>query len=67
MNDLNFPGLKKYSNKATDKHEKYLNTKKKELYVACTRAAQQLNISYPVVIESIEQTPSRLIAGLEIS
>lgn len=67
MYDLNFPGLKKYSNKTTDKHEKYLNTKKKELYVACTRAAQQLNISYPEVIESIEQTPSRLIAGLEIS
>lgn len=67
MYDLNFPGLKKYSNKTTDKHEKYLNTKKKELYVACTRAAQQLSISYPKVIESIEQTPSRLIAGLDIS
>lgn len=67
MYDLNFPGLKRFSNLTTDKHEKYLNTKKKELYVACTRAAQQLSISYPEVIESIEQTPSRLIAGLEIS
>lgn len=67
MYDLNFPGLKKYSNKTTDKHKKYLNNKKKELYVACTRTSQQLSISYPEVIESIEQTPSRLIAGLEIS
>ena len=67
MYDLNFPGLKKYSNKTTDKHEKYLNTKKKELYVACTRTAQQLSISYPKVIESIEQTPSRLIAELEVN
>ena len=67
MYDLNFPGLKKYSNKTKDKHEKYLNTKKKELYVACTRAAQQLSISYPEVSENIEQSPSRLIAGLEIS
>lgn len=67
MYDRNFPGLKKYSNKTTDKHEKYLNTKKKELYVACTRTAQQLSISYPKVIESIEQTPSRLIAELEVN
>lgn len=67
MYDLNFPGLKKYSNKTTDKHEKYLNTKKKELYVACTRTAQQLSISYPKVIENIEQTPSRLIAELEVN
>lgn len=67
MYDRNFPGLKKYSNKTTDKHEKYLNTKKKELYVACTRTVQQLSISYPKVIESIEQTPSRLIAELEVN
>lgn len=67
MYDLNFPGLKKYSNKTKDTHEKYLNTKKKELYVACTRAAQQLSISYPEVIENNFQNPSRLIAGLEIS
>ena len=67
MYDLNFPGLKKYSNKTTDKHEKYLNTKKKELYVACTRTARQLSISYPKVIEGIEQTPSRLIAELEVN
>lgn len=67
MYDLNFPGIKKYSNKITEKQEKYLNIKKKELYVACTRAAHQLNISYPVIIEDFEQTPSRLLAGLEFS
>ena len=67
MYDLNFPGIKKYSNKTTEKQEKYLNIKKKELYVACTRSAQQLIISYPVVTEDFEQTPSRLLAGLEFS
>ena len=67
MNDLNFPGIKKYSNKTTDQYEKYLNIKKKELYVACTRASHQLNISYPMVIEDIKQTPSRLLTGLEFS
>lgn len=67
MYDLNFPSIKKYSNRTMDKHENYLNTKKKELYVACTRTAQQLSISYPKIIENIEQTLSRLIAGLEIT
>lgn len=67
MYDLNFPSIKKYSNRTMDKHENYLNTKKKELYVACTRTAQQLSISYPKIIENVEQTPSRLIAGLEIT
>ena len=64
MYDLNFPGLKKYSNKIVDKHEKYLNTKKKVLYVACTRAAHQLSISFPKILEDFDQTPSRLLAGL---
>ena len=67
MYDLNFPGIKNYSNKTTEKQEKYLNIKKKELYVACTRAAHQLNISYPAIFEDIEQTPSRLLAGLGFS
>ena len=67
MYDLNFPGIKKYSNKTVEKQEKYLNIKKKELYVACTRASEQLNISYPEEIGNIGQTPSRLLAGLSFS
>ena len=64
MYDLNFPGIKKYSNKTIEKQERYLNTKKKELYVACTRASQQLRVSFPSIVEDLEQTPSRLLAGL---
>ena len=66
MYDLNFPGIKKYSNKTIEKQERYLNTKKKELYVACTRASQQLRVSFPLIVEDIEQTPSRLLTGMTV-
>ena len=66
MYDLNFPGIKKYSNKTNEKQEQYLNTKKKELYVACTRASNQLRVSFPLIVEDLEQSPSRLLAGLTV-
>ena len=65
MNDHNFPGIKKYDNKNPSKHEVYLNKKRKELFVACTRSAGILHISYPEIVEGEEQTPSMLLSGLE--
>ena len=65
MNDHNFPGIKKYDNKNPNKHEAYLNKKRKELFVACTRTAGLLQISYPENIDGEEQTPSMLLAGLQ--
>ena len=65
MNDHNFPGIKKYDNKNMSQHETYLNRKRKELFVACTRSAGMLHISYPTNVEGEEQTPSMLLAGLE--
>lgn len=64
MNDHNFPGIKKYDNKNPDKHEVYLNRKKKELFVACTRAARFLHISYPLNADGQQQSPSILLSAL---
>ena len=55
MNDHNFPGIKKYDNKNPSKHEVYLNKKRKELFVACTRSAGMLHISYPEIDKGEEQ------------
>ncbi len=65
--ELNFPGIEKYKNKNTQKQEAYLNTKKKELYVACTRAAGDLRISFPASVNNHPQEASRLLAGIPIS
>ena len=65
MNDQNFPGIKKYDNKNMSQHETYLNRKRKELFVACTRSAGMLHISYPTSVDGEEQAPSMLLAGLE--
>ena len=64
MNDHNFPGIKKYDNKNMSQHETYLNRKRKELFVACTRSAGMLHISYPINVDGEEQGPSMLLAGL---
>ena len=66
MNDSNFPGIKKYDNQNPSKHEIYLNKKRKELFVALTRSAETLRISYPEYIDGQEQTPSMLLSGIEV-
>jgi superfamily I DNA/RNA helicase len=66
MNDQNFPGIKKYDNQNPSKHEVYLNKKRKELFVALTRAAETLSISYPEIVEGQDQTPSMLLTGLSV-
>ena len=45
-------------------HETYLKRKRKELFVACTRSAGMLHISYPINVDGEEQAPSMLLAGL---
>jgi DNA helicase-2/ATP-dependent DNA helicase PcrA len=66
MNDQNFPGIKKYDNQNPSKHEVYLNKKRKELFVALTRTAETLSISYPELVEGQDQTPSMLLTGLTV-
>ena len=61
MYELNFPGVEKYKNKTLAKQEKYLNNKKKEMYVAVTRSKKVLTFTYPESVEGKEQAPSRLI------
>ena len=67
MNDHNFPGIKKFDKQNPSKHEVYLNKKRKELFVALTRASQTLCISYPKLIDEVEQAPSMLLTGLSES
>lgn len=66
MCDKNFPGIKKYDKQNPQKHEVYLNTKRKELFVALTRSSECLYISYPAIDAGQEQIPSMLLAGLEV-
>ena len=61
MYDLNFPGVDKYKNKTLAKQEKYLNSRKKEMYVAVTRSSESLTFTYPEKAEGNDQAPSRLI------
>lgn len=64
MYDSNFPGIKQHSTPITEKQERYLNIKRRELYVACTRASECLTITYPESIDRETQTPSRLLSGI---
>lgn len=64
MNDQNFPGIK---NQTSTVQDKFLNIKRKELYVACTRASEQLCLSFPKEIDNIELTPSRFLMGLNVN
>ena len=67
MNDSRFPGIKRHDNQNLSKHEVYLNKKRKELFVALTRSAETLHISYPEDIDGQEQTPSMLLSGIEVT
>ena len=66
MYELNFPGIEKYRNKNQQKQESYLNAKKKEMYVACTRSSCDLNISFPANVDKKPQEASRLLFGLRV-
>lgn len=61
MYELNFPGVEKYKNKTLAKQEKYLNNKKKEMYVAVTRSRKDLTLTYPESVEGKDQAPSKFI------
>jgi superfamily I DNA/RNA helicase len=65
MNDNNFPGIKNYDTWNPGRHERYLNKKKKELYVALTRASEHMHISYPEYVDGQEQFPSMLLNGID--
>ena len=66
MYENNFPAVAKYNFKTEQKRKDYMNSKLKELFVACTRSEENLYISFPKVVDNVEQSPSSFLEGLPI-
>ena len=61
LHDDAFPGLSRTRFLTTESRDKYINTKLKELYVACTRASDSLEMTYPLVANGKQAFPSSLL------
>ena len=61
MYELNFPGVVKYKNMTLKDHDRYINGKKKEMYVAATRSSDTLEFTWPEIVEEQQQSPSRFL------
>lgn len=59
--DEAFPGLQKARFSSPDSRERYLNTRLKELYVACTRAIDEVEITYPLMVDEKSVHPSSFV------
>lgn len=66
MYENNFPAVAKYNFKTEQRKKDYINSKLKELFVACTRSKDNLFITYPKVVQNIEQTPSSFLEKIPI-
>lgn len=66
MYENNFPAVAKYNFKTEQRKKDYINSKLKELFVACTRSKDNLFITYPKVVQNVEQTPSSFLEKISI-
>lgn len=66
MYENNFPAIVKYNFKTDQKRNDYINRKRKELFVACTRCEDNLFITFPRVVDNVKQAPSTFLEELPI-
>ena len=64
MYELNFPGVVKYKNMTLKNHDRYINGKKKEMYVAATRSSDTLEFTWPEIVGELQQSPSRFLPAI---
>lgn len=66
MCDSNFPATDKYRFKTEKSRDAFVNTRLKEMFVACTRAEDCLFISFPSSMEGKAQSASVFLKGLPV-
>lgn len=65
MYENNFPAINKYKFKTEQAKSEYINTRLKELFVACTRCSDRLVITYPRFVDTLEQAPSSFLTNIK--
>ncbi len=61
MYEQSFPGVVKFKNKTIKDQDRFLNGKKKEMYVAATRTSETLEFTWAENVDEQLQSPSRFL------